>query len=156
MTNLIVQNGFPLSSQEVADKITSSSSSIDSLMHLICYTEGNILVVDYRYFKHIANPLSYQTIMKHVIAMIDYILESHPNFSTLACIKSLTVSDVDKHMTFIKSISNALKTRYQNKMTKCSIYNAPFIFAQVYNIVSCFIDKDTLEKITMIPKSDKR
>ena len=66
--------------------------------------------------------------------------------------KSLTLSDVDKHKIFIQNIAVFLKEKYPNKLEKCYVYNAPFVFAQIYNIVSIFIDKDTQKKIELVNK----
>ena len=62
----------------------------------------------------------------------------------------MTVLEIDKHGQFIQHLSGILKDRYPNKLEKCYIYNAPFVFAKIYNIVSRFIDKDTQTKIELI------
>lgn len=144
---------FSESSDEVTRRITQAKSA-DELINQICYSYDNVLVVDYRYFKYIATVASYQLITNRIVCMIDEILQHHPKFVAHICIKYLTISDVDKHMTYVKNLSNVLKTRYQDKMSTCSIYNAPFIFAQIYGIVSCFIDKDTQAKIALVKKQD--
>lgn len=144
---------FNESSEEVMKRISLATSS-DELINQICYSDGNILVVDYRYFKYIASIASYQLITNRIVEMIDQILQNNEKFITHACIKSLTVSDVDKHMNYIKHLSNVLKERYQDKMLTCSIHKAPFIFAQIYGIVSCFVDKDTQAKIILVKKQD--
>ena len=116
----------------------------------VCRAEGNVIIADYRYFKHVASPSSYAAIVGQVVKSIDRVLENYPNFVAHMCIKSLTVSEIDKHMEFIKAFCTTLKTRYHNKMTKCYVYKAPFIFSQIYNIVSCFIDKDTRTKVELV------
>ncbi len=144
---------FPQTSADILKCVTFATSA-EELIERICFHENNLLIVDYRYFKHIASKMSYQLITTHIVETIDHILMSHPKVIVHTCFKSLTVSDVDKHMGYIKTLSNVLKTRYQDKMLTCSIYNAPFIFAQIYGIVSCFIDKDTQAKITLVKKND--
>jgi hypothetical protein len=136
---------------EVASKIKNASSIYD-LMHLICYPKDNIIVLDYRYFKHIANASSYDFISTYMLNNIDTILINHSKFNAVICIKSLTVGDIEKHMGFIKHISEQLKKKYENKLDKCLIYNAPFIFKQIYNIISSFIDKETQLKIQLVEK----
>ena len=143
---------FVESSDEVLKRIRFASSAED-LVENICHTEGNQLIIDHRYFKHIASPVSYQTITTKIVNGIDEILASHPKFIAHICIKSLTVSDVEKHMAYIKALSITLKERYQDKMEKCSVYKAPFIFAQIYGIVSCLIDKDTQAKISLVKQT---
>ena len=64
--------------------------------------------------------------------------------------KNLTITDVDKHIKFIQNMSVILKEKYPNKLTKCFVHNAPFVFSQILNIVSMFIDKETQSKIELI------
>jgi hypothetical protein len=74
------------------------------------------------------------------------------NFNVHANLKNLTLADIDKHKEFIQNISIILKQKYTNKLTKCYIYNAPFVFSQILNIVSLFIDKETQTKIQLVQK----
>lgn len=140
---------FDQSTSEVAIKV-ATIVSIDEIIGLICRAEGNVLVADYRYFKYAGSLSSYNAIIAQVIKSIDQILETYPDFVAHMCIKTLTVSDIDKHMEFIKTFCSTLKMRYQNKMSKCYVYKAPFIFSQIYGIVSCFIDKDTRTKVELV------
>jgi len=140
---------FAQSTSEVAVKL-ATMVSVDEIMELVCRAEGNVLVADYRYFKYAATPASYGAIVGQVVKSIDRILETYPFFIAHMCIKTLTVSDIDKHMEFIKTFCSTLKMRYQNKMLKCYVYKAPFIFSQIYSIVSCFIDKDTKTKVELV------
>jgi hypothetical protein len=66
--------------------------------------------------------------------------------------KNLNIIDIDKHKSFIHNIAGFLKEKYPQKLSKCYIYNAPFVFAQIYNIISLFIDKDTQKKIELVNK----
>ena len=137
------------SSEEIIQRI-KSTSEIESLMNYICNVNGDVITLDYRYFKHIASKHSYPSIINHLLNNIDTVLSQYDKFNAIICVKSLTVSDIDKHLSFIKELSNILKTRYQDKMACCCVHKAPFIFAQIYNIVSCFIDKDTQSKIQLM------
>jgi hypothetical protein len=149
---------FKNSTEEVVAKIRTTQDP-QKLMNYICYInpttanepEGdNTIIMDYRYFKHIASPYSYQSITAQLLNMIDTVLSKYSKFNVKICIKSLTVSDIDKHYAYIKDLSNVLKTTYQDKMGYCHVYRAPFIFAQIFNIVSCFIDKETQTKIKLM------
>jgi hypothetical protein len=66
--------------------------------------------------------------------------------------KNLTIVDVDKHKEYIAYISEIFKDKYPDKLAKCYVYNAPFIFTQIFNIISVFIDKDTQKKIELVKK----
>jgi hypothetical protein len=71
-------------------------------------------------------------------------------FTVSVNLKSLTMIELDKHRSYITSISTILKQRYPQRLAKCYVYNAPFIFAQFYSLISTFIDKDTQAKIILV------
>jgi hypothetical protein len=64
--------------------------------------------------------------------------------------KKLSISDIDKHKGFIQYISLYFQEKYPNKLAKCYIYNSPFVFNQLYNIICMFIDKETQKKIELV------
>jgi hypothetical protein len=61
----------------------------------------------------------------------------------------LTLVEIDKHKNFIQYLSTFLKDKYPQKMEKCYIFNAPFVFSQLFHIISMFIDKETQSKIVV-------
>ena len=146
---MLSANFFEIKTDKIISKI-KNNSSIHDLMNYICYTHENIIIMDYRYFKYIACENSYQLIINHFLRIINSILTNQSSFTVCICIKSLTIGDIEKHITFIKIFSNILKKTYENKLDKCYIYKAPFIFSQIYNIISCFIDKVTQQKIVIV------
>jgi hypothetical protein len=94
--------------------------------------------------------VTYSIIINYVTNNIDTILSNNEKFTVYVNLKKLTLVDIDKHKDFIHDLSLFLKNKYPNKLTKCYIYNAPFVFSQIFNIVSLFIDKDTQLKIELI------
>jgi hypothetical protein len=63
---------------------------------------------------------------------------------------SITILHIEKYFGFIKNISEVLKTTFPEKLNVCYIYNAPFIFSKLFNIVGAFIDKKTQQKIQLV------
>ena len=144
-TNLFLETS---STEKIITKIKSGEwkDIIDGL----CTVKDNIIILDNTYFKHFATKETYNIILSHITTNIDNILTLYDGFTVHINMKNLTVSDVDKHLKFIQHISVLLKERYPNKLTKCFVHNAPFVFAQILNIVSLFIDKETQSKIELI------
>ena len=64
--------------------------------------------------------------------------------------KNLTIVDIDKHKLFIQCISVYFQEKYPQKLGKCYVYNSPFVFNQLYNIICMFIDKETQKKIELV------
>ena len=83
-------------------------------------------------------------------------MNTNDNFVVHVNMKSLGVSDFEKHKLFIQNISDYFKQRYDGKLLKCYIYNAPFVFAQIFNVIVSFIDKETQGKIVVLNDKNKR
>jgi len=112
--------------------------------------ENNKITIHYIYFKHFASNSTYDFLTGLITNKIDPIFNQYQTFIVHFNIKTFSIVELDKHKTYIYSVSNYFKERYPNKLEKCYIYNTPFLINQLYNIVSSFIDKDTLEKIEFI------
>ena len=127
------------------------SAELPKLLSSMCYTHNNVVVVDYVYFKRIANKQTYDLIAQTIICNIDTILTQYDQFECHITLKMLTVGDVDKHMGFWIQMAGILKQRYQSQMSKCYIYDLPAFFTQCYKVISVFIDNVTQEKIVFQP-----
>ena len=84
------------------------------------------------------------------MSSIEDILKTHNQFIVHIFMKSLTISEIDKHKTFIYKLSDTLKQKFPDKLDTCFVYRAPFIFSHIYNIISIFIDKKTQKKIKVV------
>ena len=135
-------------SYQILNKI--KNGQWNDILANLCYIKENTIVLDYMYFKHFAHDDTYELILNYIISNIDNIILTYSEFDVHVNLKNLTIIDIDKHKTFIQHISSLLKDKYPQKLAKCYVYNAPFVFAQFLNIVSIFIDKDTLSKIQLV------
>ena len=54
------------------------------------------------------------------------------------------------YIQFIYKLTETLTTTYPDKLDKCYIYEAPFVFQQIIGMLSMFIDKKTLSKIQLV------
>lgn len=137
-----------LSSEKIITKIKRGEWT--DILNGFCNIKDNLVLLDNIYFKHFATKETYNIILSQITNNIDSILSIQEGFIVHINLKNLTVSDLDKHLKFIQHISALFKEKYPNKLTKCFVHNAPFVFAQLLNIVSLFIDKETLAKIELI------
>ncbi len=144
------------SSEKIVAKI--QKGEWNDIFEGFCYIKDQIVFMDYIYFKHLATKDTYNMVLNYMIQKIDSVLagnsvlSGNSVFTVYVNLKKLTVLEVDKHGQFIQQMSKVLKERYPDRLDKCYIYNAPFVFSQIYNIVSRFIDKDTQDKIVLIKK----
>jgi len=121
-----------------------------SILNGICNHKNNSLIIDYRFFKYFATKETYNIITQLITNNIDNILQTNELFIVYVNMKKLTITEIDKHKDFIQFISVFLKEKYPQKLAKCFVYNAPFVFSTIFNIICLFIDKETQMKIELI------
>jgi len=135
-------------SEKIINEIKQGNSEF--IFNGLCNSSKNEIYLDYNFFKYFASQQTYSIIMSIIKTKIDEVLENNKTFIVHANLKSLSVSDVDKHKSFIVSFSSFLKEKYPNKLDKCYLYNCPSIFSQIYTMISVFIDRDTQDKIKLM------
>jgi len=142
------ENNTNNSSEKIKDKVRKGEW--DDILKGLCYIKENCIILNYIYFKNIANDETYNYILNYITNNIDNVLNTNNYFIVHVNMKNLTMNDINKHKNFIQVMSSILKEKYPEKLLKCYVYNAPFIFAKIFNIVSIFIDKDTQKKIELV------
>lgn len=125
----------------------------DEIFTGLCSIRDNSIILHYSYFKHFAMNDTYDIILQFIVSNIETILKNNTTFTVHVNANNLSLTDVDKHRSFILKMSETLNERFPYKLQKCYIYDAPFIFSQVFNIVSKFIDKETQKKIHVVNNS---
>jgi len=123
----------------------------NDILNKLCFPlQNNDIVLDYRYFKFISSPENYEAIIQHIVSVINNVLKVQELFIFHVNMSSITILHIEKYFGFIKNISEVLKTTFPDKLNVCYIYNAPFIFSKLFNIVGAFIDKKTQQKIKLV------
>jgi len=125
---------------------------LTELLSKLCFTVGNEIVLDYRYFKFIAAKENYPFIIQYIVSMMESMIKTqcqntlifHVNMS------SITLLHIEKYYSFIQELSDVLKESFPDKLETCYIYNAPFIFSKLFHVMSVMIDKKTLSKIKLV------
>lgn len=128
------------------------TGKFQELLNYFCNVEDNNIILNYYYFKYLGNSQTYEIFTSLIIGCIDNVLENYEKFNIHVSINKLSVMEIHKHINYIRNTSELLKMRYQDKMGKCSIYNASNLFSQIYELIVPFIDPDTQKKIGIISK----
>jgi hypothetical protein len=131
----------------------NQSSKMQIYLDKFSVIKNNAIYIDYSVFKGIANEITYDIITKHLVDLLNQILREHPTFTIHFSLKSLTISELDKHYNYINHVCPVFKNEFPDKLDVCYVYNAPFIVSKVISIISFFIDKTTQEKIKLMPRS---
>lgn len=128
------------------------TGKFQELLNYYCNVQENDIIINYYYFKYLANSQTYDIFTNLMIGYIDDVLTNYEKFNVHISINKLSVMEIHKHIGYIRIMTDLLKTRYQDKMGKCSIYNASNIFSQIYEIIVPYIDPDTQKKIGLVSK----
>lgn len=122
----------------------------DLLSNLCNIDINDCISINYPYFKYIGSSYTYETIITHICRTIDEALLNNDIFSVRINFKSLSVSEINKHKTFLLNLAALMKAKYPNQLEKCYIHNAPTIFTQLLCLISMFVDKETRAKMVLI------
>lgn len=144
MEKLIVENNENICIEKI--KRTCRDETLKNL----CYIKEDSIILNYIYFKYFATKENYNCILNYIASNIDSILLNNNNVVIHVDMKNLTIADIDKHKSFIQYISVYFQEKYPKKLGKCYVYNSPFVFNQLYNILCMFIDKETQKKIELV------
>lgn len=137
-----------ITSEKIIEKIKNNKFS--EIFEGLSYIKNDGLVVDYKYFKYLATLHTYDIITNYIDNRISEILTTHKNFTIYINMKSISISDVDKHRNYISYISKFFSEKYPNLLYKCYIYNAPYIFEKIFSMICVFIEKETQDKIHIV------
>ena len=144
MEKIIIENNENICIEKI------KKSNIDEILKNLCYVNENCVFLNYIYFKYFATKETYPYILNYISNNIDSVLLNNNNVVVHINMKNLTIVDIDKHSSFIKYISVYFQEKYPQKLGKCYVYNSPFVFNQLYNIICMFIDKETQKKIELV------
>ena len=135
------------------DKIMAKikASDLQYILNGLCYLKDNAIIIDFKYFKFFAEKATYQLITQILINHCDLVLQSYPKFVVHLNVSAFNIAQLDKHRTYLTQISHLFANKYPDTLKICYIYNASFVFSQIFNIVSLIVDKETLTKIVIIP-----
>jgi hypothetical protein len=125
-----------------------NEEQLQGLLHNFCYVKtNNEIIINYENFRAINAFVGNKFVLQYLIFVIENVLNKFETFIVHAKIKKLTLLEIDKNKDFIFEMSNILKIKFNDKLETCVIYDGSFIFKQMCNILSTFIDKNTMAKI---------
>ena len=114
-----------------------------------CYVNmKNEIILNYKEMKPlITDTKNYNTVLEKITDVFNKVLEVEEKVTVHISLSSLTLIDIDKHYPYLCFIANMFQSNYPDKLEIAYIYDCPFLFSTIYNIVSKILDKKTQEKI---------
>lgn len=126
------------------------SDTFQEMLYKFGSSNGNEVFLNYAILKLIGSQTTYPTIVAYMFKLLQDTSSAHSKIIVHVYLKSLTVSDVDKHKQFIMDVIKKLNDDLPNILDACYLYKTPFVFSQIYNLISIVIDKETREKIHVV------
>lgn len=117
----------------------------------------NKFVFNYNVFKLYANPNNYAKIVSTIIELYDEILITYPNFEAHVILESFSISAAERYKEGIKLFCNKCmtsSTKYAYLITHMYIYFTPSMFESISTLLKPFVDKNILNKIVLLSKSE--
>ena len=148
LNNIFLENDEYETPEKIMSKI--QKGELNDILTKLCFINKNAIIINYIYFKYLATEQTYSFILIYITNIIDTILLNNNELIIYINTKKLTLFDIDKHKIFIQNISCYFQEKYPDKLKKCYVYNAPFVFKHFFNIMSAFIDKKTIDKIELV------
>ena len=125
-----------------------NEEKIRDILNNFCHIKTkNEIAINYKHFKSINIFIDKHDILNYLILNIENVLNKYETFVIHVNIEKLSLLEIEKNKDFIQNISTMLKEKFPDKLDFCIIYEGSFIFKQIYNLLSIFIDKKTLKKI---------
>jgi hypothetical protein len=125
----------------------SQKLNIDELLHLFCHIKtNNEIEINSKYFKTISF-VDKNYILNYLFFIVENVLKNYDTFIVHVNIEKLTLLEIEKNKDFIQNMSSVLREKFPDKLDFCIIHEGSFIFKQIYNLLTMFIDKKTLKKI---------
>ena len=137
-----------IKSTKIMEKIRQGN--VEEVLNGIGHIKDRGLVIDVKYIKHFANQYTYDIITSHFDNIFTHLLKYHDTYSIYVNFQSFSITDLEKHYSFCKNMAMYFAQKYPDKLYKCYIYNASFVFETLLKFMSTFIDKDTLAKVLLV------
>jgi len=120
--------------------------TFSELLSNFCQIIGNNeIAMDFKHFKFIASKETYSFLIEHINLIIQTILTSCEHTILHINLKSLSISDIDKHQLFIKNLSES--KNFVENISYCNVYNSGFVFSSLLTSIFMFLNIETRKEI---------
>jgi hypothetical protein len=125
-----------------------NEEKIRELLYNFCHNKiNNEIEISYKFFKSITIFIDKREILNYLLLIIENVLNKYETFIIHVNIEKLSLLEIEKNKDFIQNMSSVLREKFPDKLDFCIIHEGSFIFKQIYNLLTMFIDKKTLKKI---------
>jgi hypothetical protein len=131
-------------------QIIQPSDTPADILHKLISANKNEVFLNMAVFKLIASETTYPQIVSHVYQTLKDTSTTYGTIVVHVYLKTITLIDLDKHKTFVMDMIKRFNDELPDILEICYMHKAPFVFAQIYSIISVVIDKETKKKIHIV------
>lgn len=155
---MLMENDLTYGTQDDADKyismfeesIVHPNMSLEDILNKTTWVQDNNIFVDYKLMRLFITKNTYDVFFENLRMNTIETLKTNKTVNMHIYLKSITISDLDKHKDFFFRIVRSFSEEFPNILEHGYLYKAPGIFTQIYKIISIAIDKETKKKIHLI------
>ena len=137
-----------IKSTEILEKI--KTKQFKEILNGIGHIKNDCIIIEFKFFKYFCAPVTHELITSYMDQLTTEVVSNYNKFNVHLNLQSFSIADADKHSGYVRSISGFFGDKYPDKLNKCYIYNASFVFETIFKIINTFIDKDTLKKLVLV------
>jgi hypothetical protein len=131
-------------------QVIEPSDTPTDILNKIAFANKNEVFLNIAILKLIASSITYPNIASHIYTLLKETSTTYKTVVVHAYLKTINLSDLDKHKTFVIDMIKKCNDELPDILDACYMYKAPFVFAQIYSVISVFIDKETRQKMHII------
>ena len=144
--------------QDCATKITQQLSLQELLDRSVFILPNSYKIYfDYNIFKTFAEPSVHNHILKHIMGLTTYCINTYNNYEVHMDLNSFTVSAAQRHKSFIQLYNSCClqsDTQFSTILNSMHLYNVPSIIDSIATILNPFIEPTVKSKIFLHNKVD--
>ena len=128
-------------------KNNSNNVTMQTIMNMFCYNEGNNLIVNMGLIKYIGSldiAIIIQYIEKNIIEMTK---EGDNNVNIHVSLKNLSITQIDKNYQFIKETTDFFTTNYPTLLNHIYLHHCNTLFTYAHTLMSRVFSKDTMKRV---------
>jgi hypothetical protein len=131
-------------------QVINPSDTPFEILNKMAFADKNEIFLNISILKLIASPITYPNITTHIYTLLKNTATTYKTVVVHVYLKTINLSDLDKHKTFVIDMIKKCNDELPDILEICYMYKAPFVFSQIYSVISVFIDKDTKQKIHIV------
>jgi hypothetical protein len=140
-----IEENFMIQSDDLKKK--GSALTIHDIIPIFCSNQDDTMFLNFYCMKWLTNlekTVFIDIIRSNLHAVIE---KGYPKVTIHVCLKSLSISQIDKYYSLFRDASTIFKEEFPDRLEKCYLYHCSSIFTYIYKLISHLLEKETLKRV---------